>query len=54
MLKGKAFRIDYDDNFGSNTLDWKSPARGSKSCQGDDEDEVTAQETKESNKTMSA
>lgn len=28
MLKGNAFRIDYDDDFGSNTLDWKSPARG--------------------------
>lgn len=27
MVKGKAFRIDYDDHFG-NTLDWKSPAGG--------------------------
>lgn len=29
------------------------PGEG-KSCQGDDEDEATAQETKESNKTKSA
>lgn len=28
MPKGKAFRIDYDDDFGSKALDWKSPARG--------------------------
>lgn len=28
MVKGKAFIIDYDDHFGNNTLDWKSPAGG--------------------------